>query len=284
MGLIAVDLDGTLINNQHDISPENIQAIKQAQEAGHTVVIGTGRAHFDVQNILEKEGLSLYTIGANGATIHSPSGTSILSVPMPPSKVEKITAWLEDRNLYYEVFCESAIYVMKGSREILYQEVESLKNKLSAQEIDFLNMHLEKQLSQSGFNFVNDFQDVFESKENIYNILAYSFIDEKRKPGIEAFKNEEELTLVTSSPFNFELEHKHASKGNAVTYLAKILNIDLAKSMAIGDSENDISMFKVVTESYAMANASDQVKSNAKHTTVNNDEHGVAKAIYQFIK
>src|SRR5690625_593316 len=145
-------------------------------------------------------------------------------------------------------------------------------------------MHLEKQLSQSGFNFVNDFQDVFDTQENIYNILAYSFIDEKRMPGIKEFKNEEELTLVTSSPFNFELEHKHASKGNAVTYLAKILNIDLNKSMAIGDSENDISMFKVVTDSYAMANANDQVKSNAKHITTNNDEHGVAKAIYQFIK
>src|SRR5690625_1429632 len=86
MGLIAIDLDGTLINNQHEISAENINAIKQAEEYGHTVVIGTGRAYFDVQEILDKASLSLYTIGANGATAHSPSGTSILSVPMPTDR------------------------------------------------------------------------------------------------------------------------------------------------------------------------------------------------------
>src|SRR5699024_8257285 len=113
MGLIAIDLDGTLINNQHEISTENINAIKQAQAYGHTVVIGTGRAYFDVQEILKKAKLSLYTIGANGATAHSPSGTSILSVPMPDADSEKIALWLEKKDIYYEVFCENAIYVLK---------------------------------------------------------------------------------------------------------------------------------------------------------------------------
>jgi len=284
MGLIAIDLDGTLINNQHEISAENINAIKQAEEYGHTVVIGTGRAYFDVQEILDKASLSLYTIGANGATAHSPSGTSILSVPMPRTKDKKIAMWLETKDIYYEAFCENAIYVLKGARDILFKEVESLRGKVSNEDFQFINMHLEKQLSQTGYVFVDSFQDIFDTKDKIYNILAYSFINEKRITGINEFKEEKELTLVTSSPFNFELEHKEASKGNAIAYLAKVLNLDLSVSMAVGDSENDISMFKVVAESFAMGNASDDVKGHAKHITSNNDEHGVAKAIYQFIE
>ncbi len=283
MGLIAIDLDGTLINNQHEISTENINAIKQAQAQGHTVVIGTGRAYFDVQEIFKKTHLSLYIIGANGATAHSPSGTPILSVPMPDEDSERIATWLEANNIYYEVFCEHAIYTLDGSQDILFQEVKDLEHHVSKEEFQFINMHLKKQLSQSGYAFMNSFEEIFQAQEKIYNILAYSFINQKRLAGVDAFKDEKDLTLVTSSPFNFELEHKEASKGNALTYLAKVLNLDLDQSLAIGDSENDISMFKVVSNSFAMDNASEDVKKHAKYVTSSNDENGVAKAIYQFI-
>lgn len=283
MGLIAIDLDGTLINNQHEISRENINAIRKAQENGYVVVIGTGRAHFDVKRILDEVNLSLYSVGANGATVHSPSGTSILSVPMPNEKAKKIVAWLDQENFYYELFCEKGLYTPKGARKILFQELESLKTKVPTSEFEFMEMHLEKQLSQSGYVFFEDFQDIDEREEKIYNILAYSFIKEKRATGMKKFREENDLTFVTSSPFNLELEHHDASKGKAIVYLAKVLNMELSKSMAIGDSENDVSMFQVVTDSFAMAGASDDVKSKAKHITASNDEDGVAKAIYQFI-
>ncbi|HLQ70483.1 MAG TPA: HAD-IIB family hydrolase, partial [Bacillota bacterium] len=153
MGLIAIDMDGTLINNQHDISQENIKAIQMAQVDGYEVVIATGRAHFDAQKILEGAGLSLYTIGANGSTAHSPSGTNILSVEMSKDKVKDIVGWLDDVHLYYELFCDDGIYTPKDARGILYKEIEDLRHTAIKSEIDFMSFHLEKQLSQSGFMF-----------------------------------------------------------------------------------------------------------------------------------
>lgn len=283
MGLIAIDLDGTLINNQHDISQENIKAIKTAQDDGYEVVIATGRAHFDAKKILEGAGLSLYTIGANGSTAHSPSGTTILSIEMLKDKVVDIVKWLDHAHFYYELFCDDGIYTPKDARHILYQEIEDLQHVALKPEIDFMEFHLDKQLSQSGFVFMENNQDVFQGKQKIYNILAYSFDKHKRQRGWEMFKERKDLTLVTSSPFNLELEHPDASKGNAVGYLAKVLNKDLSPSMAVGDSGNDISMFGVVSDSYVMANADDEVKSKAKYVTASNDEDGVAQAIYDFL-
>jgi len=161
--------------------------------------------------------------------------------------------------------------------------MESLKNIVSASEYDFMKMHLEKQLSQSGYVFMNHLQEVYKENNKIYNILAYSFNNKKLNAGREKFEKEKDLTLVSSSPFNFELEHPNASKGKSLAYLAKLLNKDLGISMAIGDSGNDVSMFETVTESFAMANANDAVKTKAKHITASNDENGVAKAIYRFL-
>lgn len=284
MGLIAIDLDGTLINNEHKISQENIKAIKKAQELDYEVVIATGRAHFDVQQILEAVNLPLYTIGANGATVHSPSETVILTVPMKDEHVKKSIAWLEQENFYYEVFCEKGIYTPKNSQDILYQELEDSEKRVTDSEYAYMQQQLEKQLGQSGFVYMEDSKEVFEDNNEIYNILAYSLNTKKLQKGRDQFKRETEFTFVTSSTYNFELEHRNASKGNAVAHLAKVLDVNMEKTMAIGDSGNDVSMFKVVSDSFAMANASDDVKAEAKYITVSNDENGVAQAIYQFIE
>lgn len=75
MKMIAVDLDGTLLNSESKISKENIDAIKKAREHGIEVVVATGRASFDVQTIFEPTGIKTWIISANGAVIHDPEGT-----------------------------------------------------------------------------------------------------------------------------------------------------------------------------------------------------------------
>jgi HAD superfamily hydrolase (TIGR01484 family) len=69
MKLIAIDLDGTLLNHNNEVSEENVKAIQYAKDQGAEVVIATGRAYFDVCRILERAGLSsIKVISANGAT------------------------------------------------------------------------------------------------------------------------------------------------------------------------------------------------------------------------
>lgn len=284
MSIITIDLDGTLINDQHKICDENIQAIQNAQNQGYEVVIATGRAYFDAKEILKKNNLSLYIIGANGATIHNMAGENLLTVPMPTGHVTRnIMQWLEEHQYYYEVFCEDGIYTPSYGREILNTELAQERQFRTADRIDVMEVALSKQLGQIGFRQMHGYQDFFANDKKIFNILVFTFDEEKKKRGIKKFKNIPNLTLVHSSPFNFELEHVDASKGNALVYLAKKLGIDLERSMAVGDSGNDVSMFKVVSDSFAMTNADGDIQKQAKYMTKNNNEQGVAHAIYQFL-
>jgi Cof subfamily protein (haloacid dehalogenase superfamily) len=283
MSLIAIDLDGTLINTEHKISKENIKAIKKAQELGHEVVIATGRAHFDVQSILKEEGLSLYTVGANGATVHSPAGTSILSVPMQGDKVKEIVKVLDKENIYYEVYSDDGIYTRSYAKNILLDELASYKENVPEDEFAFMENQYEKQTGQFGYIYKEEHEELYTDKQLVYNINVFSFDNEKRLAVLDKFKDANDLTIVQSLEFNFELEHVNASKGKAITYLAKVLGMDIERSMAIGDSGNDISMLEVVSDSFAMGNANDLVKAHAKYVTDTNDKNGVAKAIYRFL-
>ncbi|MCP3763499.1 Cof-type HAD-IIB family hydrolase [Domibacillus sp. A3M-37] len=77
MKLIAIDMDGTLLNDRNQILLENIQVVREAQSTGIEVVIATGRAYFDAAQLMKDAGLTTWIIGANGATIHDPNGTCV---------------------------------------------------------------------------------------------------------------------------------------------------------------------------------------------------------------
>lgn len=130
MKMIFTDLDGTLLNSGSEISTINAEAIKKAQKHGVEVVVATGRAYFDVQEILKKAELSnLWVIAANGATIHDPNGQLRHSVPIDAHHVKEALQWLDANEFYYEVFAEHAIYTPNSGREILLAiEIDRVKS------------------------------------------------------------------------------------------------------------------------------------------------------------
>jgi HAD superfamily hydrolase (TIGR01484 family) len=97
--LIATDLDGTLLNAEHEVSKENIKAIRQAQEQGIEVVVATGRTYFDASFICKKFGLDTYLISYNGAAIHRKDGQQLLSLTMDRNDVQNMIKWLEEKNI-----------------------------------------------------------------------------------------------------------------------------------------------------------------------------------------
>ncbi|WP_110111864.1 Cof-type HAD-IIB family hydrolase [Bacillus sp. CGMCC 1.16541] len=282
--LIAIDLDGTLLNNENEISNENLQAIKDAQAQGVEVVVATGRAAFDVKQIFAKTDVKTWIIAANGATIHEPTGEQYVSVPMEKTEALAILKWLEENDYYYEVFSDEAIYTPQNGRELIAIEMDRLKSANPELDVESLQLAASKQFSQSGFAFIPSYTELENQSLPIYNILAFSFDEEKLTNGWNRFKDRQDLTLVTSANHNFELEHKDASKGNALKRLADHLQLSLDESAAIGDSMNDYSMLSVVKTGIAMGDARQEIKDIATFVTKENDEHGVAHAIYRLLK
>ena len=284
MSFIAIDLDGTLLNEQNEISEENIKAIQFAQDRGFEVVISTGRAYFDVQTICKKAGIVPLIIGTNGATIHSKDGKVLSSITISKICVESILKWLDEQDYYYEVFTNKAIYTLKKRREHFYQEIQSLKEADLDTDRKEVVAAAERQFEQFGYVLVENYHEILKQEEEYFNILACSFDQKKLAEGWNQFNMIDELRVVSSADHNIEITNKRASKGNALEKLTFMMNGSLEQSMAIGDSNNDLSMFEKVRHSVAMGNAKDDIKAVCTTTTLKNIDNGVAHAIYRYIE
>ncbi|SDZ58695.1 hypothetical protein SAMN05421736_11955 [Evansella caseinilytica] len=277
--LIAVDLDGTLLNVNCRISEKNLESIRRAQSHGVEVVIATGRAHFDVKDIFKNTGIQTWIIGANGATIHKPSGERFHSVPL--NREEALTAvnWLEKEEFYYEVFADHAIFSPHHGRELLDSEISKIKSRYPDIEPGVLEESAAKQFQQTGYSYIESSLELAAADTAFYNILAFSFDKEKLEKGRLTFMGNKKLTVVSSGDHNFELEHRNASKGNALKIVADHFKIRMADTAAVGDSFNDLSMLQIVGKSAAMGNAHPEIKAACHEVTQSNSEDGVAHFI-----
>ena len=272
--LIAIDLDGTLLNDEMQISRRNIEAILTAKQKGIEVVVATGRANFDAGAIFKEVGFTPWIIATNGATIHRPDGSLFQSIPLDKNRAIEMLSQLEKDQFYYETFVENKIYAPQYGEKILFDELEKLSD--SECDVNVMRRGIEIQFGQSGFTFIPSYQDLLDTKYEIYNILAISYNEEKLQNGWDRFKGDSTITLVQSGKYNFHLQHVQASKGNAIKMLAEELHIELADAAAIGDNHNDISMLQLVGRSAAMGNADQKVKEACDEVTLNHNDDGVA--------
>lgn len=286
MKLIAIDLDGTLLNHKTGcIDEENVVAVKELQEQGVEITIATGRAYFDALNICSKSGLHTHIISDNGASTHLKDGTRIAQTSIPKVVVTEVLDWLENENYYYEVFTNDAIFTPSYGRDLLKSElVDFLVSHRQVDESHYDHI-LKNQFGQHGFKFMNSYKDIIDERDDFLGILVFSFFEDKRKKGIEALEHlKKYVSIVSSLEQNFELANINASKGTALESLANHLNISLEDTAAIGDNYNDISMFEKANYPIAMGNADENVKSKCKVETLYNDHHGVAYALKKYNK
>lgn len=283
MKLIAIDLNGTLLNRRNQISRKNIEALKTAQKKGIEIAIVTGRAHFNVQSILKNAGISAWIIGANGATIHDKKGNLLRAKSIKKNDAKEILDYFVEHNMYYEVFSGEVIYTPQNGRDLLTIEMFKLKNANPKVNLKTLQEAAERQYSQGKFEFVSSHLDILDKTNEFYNLLGFSFYKEKVNNGWQHFEQKKELATGNLAKHLFELTHSDVSKGCAVRYLAGKLNISRGDIIAIGDHYNDLPMFESAGLSIAMGNSVRDIKFSAHHITLSNDEDGVAHIMKKFV-
>lgn len=104
MKLIAIDMDGTLVNNNTTINEENVEAIKKAQKAGIHVVVATGRSFEEAVNPIEEAGLNLPIIAINGAQFRNKEGEIKNSITLSKETYYKVDELLNHYSMYYELY------------------------------------------------------------------------------------------------------------------------------------------------------------------------------------
>lgn len=262
--IVAIDMDGTLLNSKGEVSERTEKAIHKAIDKGVNIVISTGRILRSAKAASDKLMLNNYIIACNGGIIVDKFDNIIHSLPIEVDSIEKIMYLGKKHGVYYHFYNEETLYSNTYVQKIAdyYSDREhKLDIKIFKEEKEILNS---KDLKVYKFLFIdNDLEKL--------NVLR------------KELKQETSIEVSTSWLNNLEVMDKNASKGMGLKVLCKKLHISKDQVIAIGDNENDLSMLKFAGLGVSMGNASDLVKKSAKYITSTNDEDGVAKVIEKFI-
>lgn len=282
--LIASDMDGTLLNSNHTIDKESIEAIKKAEERGIIFVIATGREYSGVKYLLDEKNIKCQCILSNGAEYRDEDGKIIDAINITSTIAEKVLKILEKNNMSARIFTSEGVYT-NSSREEALKEV--VARTLTFNPTMTEEEAIEKSKKEQFFinlKYVTSIDEFLNSKIEVRKFIAFhkdiDFVN-KIKKEISEIK---ELAVSSSFIDNIEITDINAQKGIILEKVAKKIGLSNNEVLVLGDSYNDYSMFEIFEESVAMKNAIPEIKKIAKYITESNDDFGVAKAIYKAIE
>lgn len=264
--LVAIDLDGTLLNSQKEISPRNHAAIAKAKAQGIKVVICTGRPleaihPFLAQLNLEEPGD--YSITFNGGFVQKNDTGEILEKKVLTSEqVEELITLAQTIDMPLDLLSGGNVYTLPTSVQhlSLYPEINPLLTHIPTPLADL------------------DWQRPYNKA-----VIGYEqqFLDQKITEIPAVFK--EMYEVIKSRAVLLEFMPKGVTKAYGLDLLAKDLGLTPAEIMSIGDEENDLPMIEYAGIGVAMANAVEQVKTIANFITASNEEDGVAQVIEKYL-
>ncbi|HFU6521595.1 TPA: Cof-type HAD-IIB family hydrolase [Enterococcus hirae] len=264
--LIAIDLDGTLLNEEKQISDENKQALAKAKEKGVKIVLCTGRPLAAMTHYLQELGLvdeGDYSITFNGGLVQKNDTGEI---------IEKKVMEVADIHRLYDLAQKLALPLDILSDHVVLQ-LPTAPGKKS------LYNTLNKLLQFQPANLA-DLTDEF-----VLNKAVIAYPQAELDPKIKEIPAEfhERYEIIKTRSMLLEFMPKGVTKAYGISLLAKDLGLEPAEIMAIGDEENDLPMIEYAGMGVAMANAVPFVKEAANYVTSSNLEHGVAKVIEKFV-
>ncbi len=262
--LIAIDMDGTLLNSQNEVSLRTKAAIERAKEKGIHIVLATGRILKSAKIFSDELMLTNPILACNGAIILDESRNTIYNRPIEADLAKRIMELGREYGLYYHFYNEESLFTnqyIKGIADYYSRKSQKIDVKI-----------------------FNDEEEILNNKE--LNIFKFLFIDndsDKLNRLREDFGAIEGLNITKSWGNNLEVMDFRASKGIGLEYLCNEMKISKDAVIAIGDSENDLSMLKFAGLGVAMGNGDEDVKLASNFVTDTNDQDGVAKVIEKFI-
>ncbi|MGX7149611.1 Cof-type HAD-IIB family hydrolase [Enterococcus ureasiticus] len=264
--LVAIDLDGTLLDSKKEISARNKEALAQAKAAGVKIVICTGRPlaaigiYLDALNLRDNGD---YSITFNGGLVQkNDTGEIIEKASMPLENVHDLFELATSLNVPLDILSDGLVLQLPTT-----QDHESLYSQLN------------KLLTYESYELAQLTTDRIYNKAVI--AVDQTYLDEQIKKIPSPFYDRYEIIKTRSNLLEFM--PKGITKAYGISLLARDLGIKQEEIMTIGDEENDLPMIEYAGLGVAMENAVPRVKSLADVITDTNDNDGVAQAVEKFV-
>lgn len=265
--LIALDLDGTLLDSDKHLSAENADALQLAAGRGAQIVPTTGRFFDGMPQVIRELPYLRYAITINGAQVQDiRTGRIIYRAEIPLPRALAIMEYLDTLPVIYDCYCGNWGWM---TRTMQKKAAEYISNPHS------LKMVLDLRTP------VDDLKEYLFTRGNDVQKIQLFIKDPSQRPAImteieQCFPG---TVASTSLANNIEINDSSANKGDAVRALAAYLDIDMQQTVSFGDGSNDLSMIRACGLGVAMANACPAVLEAANRITASCDENGVAAVI-----
>lgn len=285
--LVAIDLDGTMLNSYGIVTENTKNIIKNTINKGTDVIIASGRPIDSIKSIAKEIGSNKYFIAGNGALIYDIKEDKIIYKKyISKPKVLEIIKLCEENSISYNVYTDKTILATALKYNVLYYHKENLKKEESKK----TNINIVKNM----YDYVKDMKEdkflkitICDDSKSIFNsiirrlknisdieVLDVSHISRKIiKQGTQEFPIEYYYTEISS---------QNVDKWNALEFLIKKLDIKKEELITIGDNINDKKMIENAGLGIAMKDSTPVVTDICDYITDSNNDEGVAKALEKF--
>ena len=268
--IIALDLDGTLLDSEKRLSEENRRALEQAADKGIEIVPTTGRIYAIIPEVVRQLPFINYAITVNGAELYDVRKDRVLAKnELPWEKAVEIMEYLDGFDVVYDCYQNGGGYMTKAYLD-----------KVG----DYLTSDYFKEIYAKSRTPVPELKAYLRDKGDGVQKLQFCTKDQALRAFLLQDLQErfDGVAVSAALAFNGEINDEKGHKGGALTKLCAHLGCTMENVMTIGDGANDITMLQMAGVSVAMENAAPEVKAAAKYVTASCDESGVAQAIRKF--
>lgn len=268
--IILLDLDGTLLTHDKQLSPGNRAALERAVAMGIWIVPSTGRFYQGMPAVVRELPFVRYAVTINGAQVYDGKEDAVLHrAEIAPAAAERVFDRLDALPVIYDCFLDGWGYM--DARH--YAQIDRF---IADPRVNRMVKDLRRP--------VEDFRAFIRRENRPLQKIQMFFRDlDRRREALEVLPRDLPDMAVTSSiPNNIEINDSAATKGEGLRFLCRRLGVDIRDTMAFGDGSNDMTMIRAAGIGVAMANADPALRAAADFVTDTNDADGVAKAIARF--
>lgn len=264
--LIVLDVDGTLLNSNRELSKRTVQTLRRVQQMGIRVALASGRPTYGLLPIAQALDLGVYNgyiISYNGAQVmEAQTGHIIFERRIDPQMMPYLEKQARKMNLVMAYYDGNE--VVSTDIENPHVQDEALMNGMTLRQDDALSLNMDDWPAE--VMLVSDDEEVLNSLESHMQRHLNGVMD-----------------TIHSNPYYLEIVGYQVGKSYAMSALVQKMGIQMDEVLAIGDGEADINMLQMAGTGVAMANATESVRRCADFITLSNDEDGAAAAIEKAI-
>jgi len=271
--LVAIDIDGTLLDPHFQISVRNLSALRAAHEAGVAILLATGRRHDYALPVARELGIPVWLISSNGALIRSSAGDTFYTDRLPASTARKLIHHMHEFRGHAVI-----TFDRQGQDALILERVDELTRSI-ARWIEKNSAHIQ---------YVSPLEDALTEDpiQAMYCGTVDRMVAAQERLSQASFLNE--ITILRTQ-YDFrdlcilDILNRDCSKGHALRRWAEHYGIPREQVMAIGDNYNDLEMLEYAGLPVIMGNASEELRESGWKVTASNAESGVAAALEQVL-